>query len=223
MVTELGDDVWWYDLCGVNAYLVDDDGDLSLIDAGNVWDRRSFVMGLHEAGFAMRDVDRVLVTHFDFDHVSGLARLQGLDATVYVGEGDAPLVTGKQRPPWTNHKGLLQCALSPLIKSPSLPVEPVADGDAIGGFTAYHTPGHTPGHTVYVHDELDAAFLGDLVMERKGRLRVPPWPLNYDTQAATESLHSFVERVPSYEIAAMGHGVPFVRNGSDRVAALARS
>ena len=34
MVTELLDDVWWFDLRGVNAYLVEDDETLTLVDAG---------------------------------------------------------------------------------------------------------------------------------------------------------------------------------------------
>jgi len=31
MVTSLADDVWWFDLGGVNAYLVDDSGTATLI------------------------------------------------------------------------------------------------------------------------------------------------------------------------------------------------
>jgi len=36
----------------------------------------------------------------------------------------------------------------------------VANGERVGGFTAVHTP----GHVAYVHEELDAAFLGDLAV-----------------------------------------------------------
>ena len=46
----------------------------------------------------------------------------------------------------------------------------VADGASVGGFDAVYAPGHTPGHTVYMHEGLDAAFLGDLVAERGGSL-----------------------------------------------------
>lgn len=34
MVTALGDAIWWYDFRGVNAALVNDDGALTLVDAG---------------------------------------------------------------------------------------------------------------------------------------------------------------------------------------------
>ncbi|MFB6084783.1 MAG: MBL fold metallo-hydrolase [Halorientalis sp.] len=211
MVTELGTDVWWYDLRGVNAYLVDD-GTVTLVDAGNPWDRRNLVLGIDEAGYSLQDVDRVLLTHYDFDHVGGLGRLQGLDATVHVGAADEPYLTGKERPPLANHKGALQNALGPFLKPPALAVETVADGDEIGSFTAYHTPGHTPGHVAYVSETLGAAFLGDLVRESDGELRASPWPVSYDTDAVAESVRELADRAPDFEIAAMGHGTPF-RNG----------
>ncbi|AQL43507.1 MBL fold hydrolase [Halorientalis sp. IM1011] len=214
MVTELGDDVWWYDLLGVNAYLVDD-GTVTLVDAGNPWDGRNLVLGVDEAGYSLQDVDRVLLTHYDFDHVGGLGRLQGLDATVYVGAADEPFLTGKERPPLSKHKGALQNALGPFLKSPALTVETVADGDEIGSFTAYHTPGHTPGHVAYVSEALDAAFLGDLVRESGGKLRPSPWLMSYDTDAVEESIRDLAERAPEFSIAAMGHGTPFEERGRE--------
>jgi glyoxylase-like metal-dependent hydrolase (beta-lactamase superfamily II) len=220
MVTELGGDVWWYDLRGVNAYLVADDA-LTLVDAGNPWDSRNLILGLDEAGFSLQDVDRVLVTHYDFDHVGGLARLRGLDATVYVGEADAPLLTGQRRPDWGNHKGALQTVLGTFVGRPSVPVEPVADGDTVGSFTVYHTPGHTPGHVAYVSDDLSAGFLGDLVVERDGRLAASPWLLSYDTDQVERSIRSLAERAPNFEVGGMGHGVPFERRAGERLAALA--
>jgi glyoxylase-like metal-dependent hydrolase (beta-lactamase superfamily II) len=222
MVTELGDDVWWYDLRGVNAYLVDD-GTVTLVDAGNPWDGRNLVLGVDQAGYSLQDVDRVLLTHYDFDHVGGLGRLQGLDATVYVGSADEPYLTGKERPPLSNHKGALQNALGPFLNSPALSVETVPDGDEIGSFTAYHTPGHTPGHVAYVSEALDAAFLGDLVRESGGDLRASPWLMSYDTDAVRESVLDLADRAPDFSVAAMGHGTPFAARGQDAFDALADS
>ncbi|WP_299265788.1 MBL fold metallo-hydrolase [Halorientalis sp.] len=214
MVTELGDDIWWYDLRGVNAYLVDD-GAVTLVDAGNPWDGRNLVLGVGRAGYSLQDVDRVLLTHYDFDHVGGLGRLRGIDATVYVGAADEPYLTGKKRPPLSNHKGALQNALGPFLKSPPVSVETVADGEAVGSFTAYHTPGHTPGHVTYVSDTLDAAFLGDLVTESGGQLRASPWLMSYDTDAVAESVRDLADRAPGFSVAAMGHGTPFERRGRE--------
>ena len=223
MVTQLGDEVWWYDLRGVNAYLVDDGGDLTLVDTGNPWDGRNLILGLSDLGFSLQDIERVLVTHYDFDHVGGLARLHGLDATVYVGEADAPLLTGESKPPLSNHKGALQRALSVFLTDSVLPVEPVSDGDEVGSFTVHHTPGHTPGHVAYVSEARSAAFVGDLVRETGGELQPSPWFISYDAADVDASIRKLAEATDEFDVVGMGHGVPFRQRGSERLQSLAAS
>lgn len=217
MATELGDGVWQFGLRFVNAYLVEDDV-LTLVDAGTPLDASRVAAGVEETGHHVSDIGRVLVTHFDIDHVGALTRL-GLDAPVYLGAEDVPLFTGVGKAPLGNHKGLLHRAFQHLVCAPGS-VQPVADGDEFGSFVAYHTPGHTPGHTAYVSETLSAAFVGDLVVERNGRLRASPWYLSYDREAVRESVHDLADRAPAVEILAPGHGTPFVREGSVRLAEL---
>ncbi|WP_137284800.1 MBL fold metallo-hydrolase [Halorussus salinisoli] len=216
--TESG--VWWLDLGGVNAYLADDDGDLVLVDAGTPRNAGDIRDGIHEAGYRVTDVARVLVTHYDLDHVGALSKL-GIDAPVYVGRADAEVLVGRERPDWRNHKGLLQRVTDPLVSVPDLAVRPVEDGDEIGGFTAYHAPGHTPGHTVYVGESPSVAFLGDLVRESAGRLEASPWAISYDTDEVKQSIRRVVRVAPDFEMAAMGHGTPIMRRGSERLRELA--
>jgi glyoxylase-like metal-dependent hydrolase (beta-lactamase superfamily II) len=223
MVTELRDGVWWYEGSGVNAYLVADGDGVTLVDAGTPFDAATVEAAVTEAGFDLGDVQRILVTHYDIDHVGSIARL-AVDAPVYVGREDARLLTGERRLSPRNLKQFTQFVTGPLVPDvPAGRVHPVANGDDIGGFSAYHTPGHTPGHTVYVHEERSAAFLGDLVIERNGELRPAPWFICDDTDALDRSLRSFAEAAPEFEVAAMGHGTPFERGGSDRLRRLARS
>ncbi len=221
MATELADGLWWFDLGSVNCYLADDDGDLTLVDAGTPFDSSDIAHAVGEAGFSLTDIDCVLVTHYDFDHVGSLARLP-IDTPVYVGERDANLLSGTETPDWRNHKGALQRVASPLLSSPG-DIRPVEDGDEIGSFTAYATPGHSPGHVVYVSDDLGVAFLGDLVTEGHGKLNASSWAISYDTDDVRDSIVSFAERTPAFEVAAMGHGVPFIRDGSDRLRELAET
>mgnify|MGYP000385529868 CR=1 FL=1 len=218
MVTPLADDIWWYDFRGTNAYLVDDDGVLTLVDSGMRFHASELIGGLRDAGFELRDLDRILLTHYDVDHVGGLSAFDGVDLTVYVGATDAPLVTGERKAPLSKRKGLIQRLGQPLTSPPDNPVEPLDDGDSVGTFTVYDTPGHTPGHVSYVSESLSAAFLGDVVVERGGKLQPSVWVLNYDTEAVERSIRSLVERAPAFEVAAMGHGVPFKRGGSERLA-----
>jgi len=217
MVTPLADDVWWYDLRGTNAYLVDD-GALTLVDTGMRFHASELIGGLRDAGFELRDLDRILLTHYDMDHVGGLSAFDGVDLTIYVGATDAPFVTAERKAPLSKRKGLIQRLGRPLISPPDNPVEPLDDGDTVGSFTVYETPGHTPGHVSYVIESRSAAFLGDVVVERGGRLYPSMWVLNYDTEAVERSVRSLVERAPEFEVAAMGHGVPFERHGSERLA-----
>jgi glyoxylase-like metal-dependent hydrolase (beta-lactamase superfamily II) len=221
MVTRLSDDAWWIDLGGVNAYLVDDDGALTLVDAGTPWRGGDLANAVVEAGFALGDLDRVLVTHYDLDHVGGLPRLDGLDLTIYAGRRDAPLVTGQERPPLSVPKGVFQRLVGPLVTPPDNEVVPLTGGDTVGSFTVYETPGHTPGHVAYVSEDLGFAALGDLVRESGGDLHPTPWFITDDPAAARESVGRLSAEAPAFEVAAVGHGVPFERGGRDRLADLA--
>ncbi|MHB9285419.1 MBL fold metallo-hydrolase [Halobacteriales archaeon Cl-PHB] len=218
MVTRLTEGVWWLDLGGVNAYLVDDGGDLTLVDAGMPWHARHVAGAVGTVGDGLGSVERVLVTHYDLDHVGSLGRLDALEAPVYVGRADADYVAGRDRPPWASRKGAFQRATGWWVRSPNGPVEPVDDGDEIGGFRAIHTPGHTPGHTVYVHDDRSVALLGDVVRESNGHLEPSPWFLSDDVREVKQSVRDLADRLGDFDVAAMGHGTPFAKRGSEHLA-----
>lgn len=197
----------------INAYLVDD-GDVTLVDTGLPWTMGALQRHLDAAGYAVSDVDRVLLTHFDFDHIGGLLRLQSdLDAPIYAHEMTADLFTGNYRPSLRHPKGLVHQILSYVI--PPIPVEPLADGEDVGGFTAHHTPGHNPDHLIYVHDRLDAGFLGDLVRSEKGRLRKPVFWDNYSLYQVEQSIRDVAADVPSFSLGCPGHGTPLIDGGMD--------
>lgn len=217
MLTELRDGVWWYEATGVNAYLVADGDGVTVVDAATPFDAATVEAAIEQAGFDLGDVTRILITHYDIDHVGSVAKL-AVDAPIYIGRADAPLLTGEDRVLPLNVKRFTQFITGPLIPDVAAErVNPVADGDKIGGFTAYHTPGHTPGHTVFVHEDRSAALLGDLVVEYNGSLRPAPWFISDDTGRLHESLQSFAVDTPDFEVAAMGHGVPFSAGGAERI------
>ncbi|WP_440991980.1 MBL fold metallo-hydrolase [Haloarchaeobius baliensis] len=221
VASPLDDDerLWRLDLGSVNAYLVDD-GEVTLVDAGTPRSVDRLRSGLATAGYAVDDLDRLLVTHFDLDHVGGIAGLDP-DCPCYAMEPDASFVAGSRKPPLGNRKGLFQRAAGLVLTLPDQPVERVTDGEQVGGFTAYHTPGHTPGHTVYHHPELGVAMLGDLVRETDGSLGTLPWPLAYDDRRNDESIRSLADRGLGFEFACMGHGDPITARGDEVLARLA--
>ena len=108
MAREITDGVWllevaWPEPIGSNAYLLDD-GDVTLADAGVPIPRRSLSAEIRETGHTPSALDRVLLTHYDIDHVGGLARID-LDIPVYLGALDVRLVRRSWSPPWRHHKG----------------------------------------------------------------------------------------------------------------------
>jgi len=220
MLTELREGVRWLDLRGVNAYLVDD-GDLTLVDAGPPWKAGAVLDVLVEAGYAMTDLDRVLLTHYDLDHVAGLPKLAGYDVDVYAGRADAGLVEGTDSPDLGSLKGLTQALGSPFVGKAPVTVQRLDDGDTVGEFSVYATPGHTPGHVAYVNEAVDAAFVGDLVLESDGDLDPSPWFLSADTDAVRESIRSLAAHTPDLSVLGVGHGVPFEEGGKRRLDDLA--
>ncbi|MFC6766764.1 MBL fold metallo-hydrolase [Natrinema soli] len=222
MVTALTESVWQFELRGVNAYLVDDDVP-TLVDAGTPWDEDTLREDLDEIGVEVSEIGRVLLTHYDLDHVGTLASLiPELDATVYAGAFDADILTNRRRPPLTNHKGAFQRLAGLLMTHPALDVETVDDGETIGTFTAYHTPGHTPGHVAYVSAERGVGLLGDLVSESDGTLDASGWAMSYDTSDVRESIVRLSEEAPPFDVACIGHGTPLTTGGGNALAALAR-
>lgn len=80
-LTPLAEGVWWVRLRGaepggVNAYLVNDRGTLTLVDAGIPWDAPRLKEGLACIGATVSDVDRVLVTHYQFERIAGFLPMQ---------------------------------------------------------------------------------------------------------------------------------------------------
>jgi len=197
-------DVAWPEPVGANAYLLDD-GEVTLVDAGLPVPRRSLAGEIRAAGYTLDGIDRVLLTHYDIDHVGGLARVD-LDVSVHLGALDYRLVRRSWSPPWRHHKGLFHRLVRRRYTLSGVDLRPVDDGDRIGGFVAFHTPGHNPGHTVYLHPESGTAMLGDLVWNTSSGFVVPPWIDSYDTDRIAGSVARIADE--RFETACMGHGPP---------------
>ncbi|WP_330632507.1 MBL fold metallo-hydrolase [Halocatena halophila] len=231
----LREDLWllelgWHEPFGSNAYLIDDAidpetgertaGELTLVDTGYRWNRRSLASEIAAAGYDTGEIDRIVLTHYDLDHTGGLHSIP-VDCPVYLGATEIELAEGEYQPPLSHHKGLFHRATRTLFPLPkSIDLHSVTDEQWIGRFEAFATPGHNPGHMVYVH-ESGVAFLGDLVWETDGELTTPFWGDSYDMRQVRESVKSLAQRCPPFEVACMGHGSPFTENGFDYLQRLA--
>ncbi|MFW5900621.1 MAG: MBL fold metallo-hydrolase [Halodesulfurarchaeum sp.] len=221
MVRKLADRVWHLDLNYVNAYLVDDDV-LTLVDAGLPWSASNIGAEIRAAGFEPAQVERVLLTHYDLDHVGALAFLPG-SQDLFVGAADLDLLAGRTKPSLSGVKQAIQRFGAVLLRPPNGPLSAVKDGDEIGSFTAVHTPGHSPGHMAYVSEARDGAFTGDLLRSDGETLSRPPWYLNRDTARIDASIERLLDRLPPVDIVAPGHGRPLVGDGRQAIRRLSDS
>lgn len=197
-----------------SAYLLPDRG--VLVDPGPptsaAWDR---LTGGVERVAAVGDVDHVLCTHWHVDHVGLAPRIaEAADATIHMHRADAPLLgeyAAEREARLTRDRrrlrewGVPDDVVSVLVEddtpSPlpdSVPVEPLADGDAVAGVECLHTPGHTAGHAAFAaHDEAAAGGLHLLV----GDLLLPGTTPNVgggDTRL-TEALSSYLDSLGRIE------------------------
>jgi len=179
----------------------------------------TIVEELDTAGYGPADIDYVLVTHYDLDHVGGLNRLvPQFDGPVSVGQADLDLLSGQVAPELLHHKGLFHRVSRRLFPLPELPLEPLVDGQRVGGFTAHHTP----GHVVYQHEAASTLFLGNLVWGDADGLTTPFWGDSYDMAQLRRSVAALADRVPTSDVAAMGHGDPLTTGGGEALTDLAR-
>ena len=159
----------------INAYLVDEAGEVTIIDAGVSGYYRDIDRELAAMGRTPADVRALVLTHGHSDHIGFAERLRserGIPVSVH--EADAALARGEVPNP---AKGFGHIRLGPLLgflwftmlhgglRMPKLQqVETFGDGatlDVPGSPQVILTPGHTPGSAALHVASLGALFVGD--------------------------------------------------------------
>ena len=159
----------------VNSYLLEDAGEVTIIDAGLPGHYRDIPRELAAMGRTVADVRSLLLTHGHTDHIGFAERLRReRQVPVSVHEADAALARGEVPNP---AKGTGPTKLRPLLgflwfgtlhgglRTPKLrEVATFGDGatlDVPGSPRVILTPGHTPGSAVLHVASLDMLFVGD--------------------------------------------------------------
>ncbi|HEX6936378.1 MAG TPA: MBL fold metallo-hydrolase [Actinomycetes bacterium] len=194
---------------------VDDDGQVTLVDAGTKRAPRRILAGLEHIGVAPSDVTRLLVTHAHPDHVGGLATMRGrTGATVAVHERDAAYVR-EGKGPVLDRSTLGGRLLRRNRGSAPTPVEDeLVDGQVLdvgGGLRVVHTPGHSPGHVALLHQASGVLITGDSIWNMRSRMTWPVPAFCTDVAMAKETAHVLAEL--EYQVAAFTHG-PEIREGA---------
>lgn len=228
-IRRLGDGV-------VNAYLVEEAGSVTIVDAGLPGYWRSLPDELAAMGRTLRDVRAVLLTHGHSDHI-GFAeqarRDRGIGIRVH--ELDAALARGEVPNP---AKGLGPIRVRPLLsflllglrlgslRTPKIrEVSTFGDGatlDVPGAPRVVHVPGHTPGSAALHVPPLGAIFVGDALATyavTTGTRGPQVAPFTADAKRAVDSL----ARLEGLDAALVlpGHGQPWT-GGIDEAVRLVR-
>jgi hydroxyacylglutathione hydrolase len=216
-IERIADGVWiargGFPIKTMNVYLIEDEGGLTVFDAG------ISAMGdaLRAACARLGGIRRVVLGHADADH-RGAAPALGAPVFCHAAERAAAESPSAHRDYWQldrldAHGRLLLARLIPAWDGGPLTVAgTVAEGDRIADFEVLHLPGHAPG-LIGLYREADRlALVSDCFYTldpqtgRKGAARVPHPAFDQDVEQARASIRKLAEREPA--IAWAGHADP---------------
>lgn len=207
----------------VNSYLVEDAGEVTIIDAGAPAQWASVPDELAAMGRSLEDVRAIVLTHGHPDHIGYAERARREHGwPVLVHEADAALARGEQKNPskivhwrlrpllgflwWGARRGLLR--VPPLVE-----VGTFGSGatlDVPGAPRVIPAPGHTAGSAALHVQELRAIFVGDVLVTRgvvTPDLGPRLSPFSADRGLALASLAALEELDATLVLP--GHGDPF--------------
>ena len=212
----------------VHAFLLEDGGELSLVDTLFETDARLVLEAIHRLGRKASDLKRIAITHGHRSHLGGLATLKrASSATVYAHEWEADIVAGERRAQPVSILPRQSLRLLPFQlglwlgrpKHVPCPVdEPLDDGDAFGPLQVLHAAGHSPGHLAFSWPQRSFAIVGDAVAT---------WPELcagwHAFNLNTRQHHTTLQRLAKLEarVVGVGHGEPITHGAAETIHDLA--
>ncbi|MER5307605.1 MBL fold metallo-hydrolase [Streptomyces sp. NPDC002773] len=206
------------------AYLWQDEEELTLIDAGWVGTATGTAAAIRAAGLDPDRLRRIVLTHCHRDHVGSARELADRHgAEVLAHRLDAPVVRGEAPVP---EPDLLDWEVPLFAHGMTVPEAPptrvdreVEDGEELGfgdGAVVVHTPGHTPGSIAVHLPRHGVLFTGDTVASVQG---VTFGVFHVDRALALDSMRRLAKLAPS--VLCCGHGAPVTEDAAALLAAAA--
>ncbi|MGI2294545.1 MBL fold metallo-hydrolase [Paenibacillus sp. GXUN7292] len=193
----------------VNCYLVEEDKELTLIDAALPYSAKAILRAADRIG---KPITRIVLTHGHQDHVGALdeLKLSLPNALVYISERDSRLLQGDRSLDPKELNTPIRGGVPKNIKTRADHL--LYDGDRIGSLQAIAAPGHTPGSMAFLDTRSHALIAGDAFQTRGGvavsgdtRLAFPfPAMATWSKHAALESAQKLLKYKPA--LLAAGHG-----------------
>ena len=209
----------------INSFLLaDDDGSLTLVDAGLKRADKKVLAALAALGKAPEDVERIVLTHAHQDHAGGLAAMkEATRATVHAHDRDAVYLQ-RGKPPQLDGRRLSGRIMNRARGGfGKVEVgETFQDGEVLpigGGLRVVHTPGHSPGHSSFLHEPTGVLITGDAIFNVRG-LRYSPALFCTDIPLSRQTADRLGEL--EYEVVAFTHGEHIANGAREAVRAFLR-
>lgn len=194
----------------MNLTLLYDEQEAILVDAGLAGCERTIIAAMEAAGVPFDRLNKIIITHHDFDHVSGLPgllKLAGRKIEIMAHSEEIPYLEGtkdlteKVRKANANLPAeQLEAQLKNYRRRERIAVDSaLADGQELpscGGIVAVHTPGHTPGHLCLYLKKAKTVVAGDATVADGGKLFGPAPIFTVDMPQAFASLQKLAALKP---------------------------
>lgn len=197
----------------MNVYLIEDDGGMTVFDAGIA----EMATPVRVAAARFGGIKRVVLGHADADH-RGAAPELGAPVYLHPLKREAAESAEPFRPYWhfeklNLHGRALLRRLIPIWDGGSVQVRgTVQEGDEVAGFRVIDLPGHAPGLIGLFRERDRLALVSDCFYTLdpqtgiKGEARVPHPAFNISTEQAAQSIRKLAALQPSAAWA--GHADP---------------
>lgn len=176
----------------VNVYLIDREEYIVAVDTGIDTTCDKILKTVEELG---KPLKTIVLTHGHFDHTGSLRCLkEKTKALIAAHKDEEDLIFEKT-------------GLMPEVK--------LNDGDVFEGLRVFHKPGHTSGSICLLDEVTKSLFVGDLVVEREGRLEEVPHQYSLNPAMNRERIAELLEI--DFENLLPAHGEPLIGNGKEKL------
>lgn len=198
----------------VNAFLLEADDGLTLVDTGQHADAQRLIRAVRSLGHRVEDLRRIVVTHCHYDHSAGLAALKRLSrAQAFMHPTDAALVRAGEclRPltpaPWWMNRLVFALVVSraPNTIAAAEVDQELADGQVLpiaGGLQVIHAPGHCAGQVALLWRQHGGVLLAADTCANAFGLTLSPGYEDLDLGRASLRKIAALD----FEVACFGHG-----------------
>lgn len=193
----------------VNCYLVEEDRELTLIDAALPFSMKGIIKAAEEVG---KPITKIILTHAHEDHVGALDKIKEelRDVPVYISVRDNRLMNGDTSLDSHEHQTPIKGGVPKKMKTRANVL--LKEGDLVGSLAAIETPGHTPGSMSFFDTRTKALIAGDAFQTRGGMAvagDIKPWfPFPAFGTWSKETALISAKKLADYQprVLAVGHG-----------------